>query len=45
MAPRATSIKKQGFSEAVEQELRLLKEDQPDQSVRQSGPFLQVVRH
>ena len=28
-----------------QQELRLLKEDQPDQSVRQSGPFLQVVRH
>ena len=25
-----------------QQELRLLKEDQPDQSVRQSGPFLQI---
>ena len=28
-----------------QQELRLLKEDQPDQSMRQSGPLLQVVRH
>ena len=28
-----------------QQELRLLREDQPDQSMRQSGPFLQVVRH
>ena len=28
-----------------QQELRLLKEDQPDQSMRHSGPFLQVVRH
>ena len=28
-----------------QQELRLLKRDQPDQSMRQSGPFLQVVRH
>ena len=28
-----------------QQELRLLKGDQPDQSMRQSGPFLQVVRH
>ena len=28
-----------------QQELRLLKEDQPDQSMRQSGPFLQVVHH
>ena len=28
-----------------QQELKLLKEDQPDQSMRQSGPFLQVVRH
>ena len=28
-----------------QEELRLLKEDQPDQSMRQSGPFLQVVCH
>ena len=28
-----------------QQELKLLKGDQPDQSMRQSGPFLQVVRH
>ena len=28
-----------------QQELRLLKGDQPDQSIRQSGPLLQVVRH
>ena len=28
-----------------QQELRLLKGDQPDQSMRQSGPLLQVVRH
>ena len=27
------------------QELRLLKEDQSDQSMRRSGPFLQVVHH
>ena len=27
-----------------QQELRLLKDDQPDQSMRQSEPFLQVVR-
>ena len=35
LAPRATAIKEQGFS------LRLLKGAQPDQSMRQSGPFLQ----
>ena len=28
-----------------QQELRLLKRDQPDQSIRQSGPLLQVVHH
>ena len=28
-----------------QQELRLLKRDQPDQAMRQSGPLLQVVRH
>ena len=37
MAPRVTSIKEQGFSEAVAED----QEDQPDQSMRQSGPFLQ----
>ena len=41
LAPRASAIKKQGFSETVAAPLRLLKEDQPDQSMRQSGPFLQ----
>ena len=41
LAPRATKIKEQGFSEQWQQESRLLKEDQPDQSMRQSGPFLQ----
>ena len=40
VAPRATAIKEQGFSEAWQQELRLLKEDQPDQSMRQNGSFL-----
>ena len=41
LAPRATKIKEQGFSSRHwQQELRLLKEDQPDQSMRQSGPFL-----
>ena len=28
-----------------QQKLRLLKGDQPDQSMRQCGPLLQVVRH
>ena len=28
-----------------QQELRILKRDQPDQSMRQSGPLLQVVCH
>ena len=35
LAPRATPMKQ------WQQGLRLLKEDQPDQSMRQSGPFLQ----
>ena len=44
MARRASAIKEQGFSEAVAaKKLRLLKGDQPDQSMRQSGPYLQVV--
>ena len=41
MAPRASAIKEQGFSEAVAAKLRLLKGVQPDQSMRQSEPFLQ----
>ena len=44
MAPRATAIKEQGFSEAVATRIgnkKLLREDQPDLSMRQSGPFLQ----
>ena len=37
LAPRATAIKEQGFSEAVAARIK----DQPDPSVKQSGPFLQ----
>ena len=37
LAPRASAIKEQGFSEAVAARI----EDQPDLSKRQSGPFLQ----
>ena len=40
MAPRATAIKDQGFSEAVAARMRLLKEDQSDQSMIQSGASL-----
>ena len=39
LAPRATAIKEQGFRQ-WQHELRLLKEDQPDLSMRVSGPFL-----
>ena len=39
MAPRATSIR--ASLKQWQQELRLLNEVQPDQSMRQSGPFLQ----
>ena len=39
LAPRATKIR--GSLRQWQQELRLLKEDLPDQSMRQSGPFLQ----
>ena len=39
LAPRATAIK--DSLRQWQHELRLLKEDQPDQSMRQSGPFLQ----
>ena len=46
MAPRATAIKEQGFSlRQWQRELRLLKEDLPDQSMRQSGPFSQSGGH
>ena len=41
MAPRATTIKEQGFSKAVATRIGLLKGDQLGQSMRQSGPFLQ----
>ena len=40
MAPRATPINRASLKQ-WQQGLRLLKEDQPDQSMRQSGPFLQ----
>ena len=39
LAPRATKIKEQGRQ--WQQELRLLKENRLDRSMRQSGPFLQ----
>ena len=41
MAPRASVIKEQGFSEAVAARIEAFKGDPPDQSMRQSGPFLQ----
>ena len=40
LAPRATK-KIRASLRQWQQELRLLKEDLPDQSMRQSGPFLQ----
>ena len=43
MAPRATAIKQQGSLKQWQRELRLLKGAQPDQSMKQSGPFLQSV--
>ena len=41
LAPRATAIKEQGFTEAVAAQIEAPQEDQPDLSMRQSGPFLQ----
>ena len=41
LAPRASAIKEQGFSEAVAARLKFLKESQPDQSMKQSGSYLQ----
>ena len=41
LVPRATAIKEQDSLRQWQHALRLLKEDQPDQSMRQSGPFLQ----
>ena len=41
LAPRTSVIREQGFSEAEADKLRLLKESQPDQSMRKSGPSLQ----
>ena len=43
LAPRASAIKEQGFSEAVAARIEAPQEDQPDLSMRQSGPFLPVV--
>ena len=40
MAPRATAIQQAGFSDEVAQELRLLRDIQPELSMSQSGPFL-----
>ena len=40
LAPRATKIKEQGFSEAVAARIEAPQRNQPDQSMRQSGPFL-----
>ena len=39
LAPKASGVKEQGFSEALQHKLRRLEEAQPDQSMRQSGPF------
>ena len=39
-APRASVIQKQGFSDEVEQELRLLRDSLPEPSTNQSGPIL-----
>ena len=41
LAPRASAIKEQSFSEAVAARIEAPQEDQPDLSMRQSGPFLQ----
>ena len=41
MAARVSAIKDEGFSEALAAQIRLLKEIQPDPSMRQSRPFLQ----
>ena len=41
MAPRATQSKNRASLRQWQRELRLLKEAQPDQSMKQSGPFLQ----
>ena len=39
-APRASAIKEQGFAEAVAARIKAPQEDQPDLSMRPSGPFL-----
>ena len=41
MTLRASAIKEKGFSEAVAALIEAPQTDQPDQSMRQSGPFLQ----
>ena len=45
MAARATSIESRPSLKQWQQELKLLKKDQPDQSMRQNGPFYKVVHH
>ena len=40
MAPRALQSRSKASLKQWQQELRLLKDDQPDQPMRQSGPFL-----
>ena len=40
LAPIASAIKETASLRQWQHELRLLKEDQPDQCMRQSGPFL-----
>ena len=41
LAPRASAIKNKAFLRQWQHELRLLKDAQPGQCMRQSGPFLQ----
>ena len=43
MAPRASAIKEQGFSEAVAAQIEAPKEDQPYQSIMQVDHFHKVV--
>ena len=43
LAAKTSAIKKQGFSEATEDVLRLLKEDQLDQSMNQVDHFYKLV--
>ena len=45
MAPGASAFEEQGVAEAVAARIEAPEGYQPDQSERQSGPLLQVVRH